>query len=138
MVTPESSTDVVIAKPKYQQLSSRPALPVVSKGKKPVRFSGYEADKSLAKILELSSRPLTASSLHGRPVTTSTLLGKDANHRGITFTAKMQPKIEPGQAVELFFDCRSASFVHSHAGFDFSMVSTVPNVRRKTRAASVH
>eukprot|EP00291_Cryptomonas_curvata_P029192 CAMPEP_0172212614 /NCGR_PEP_ID=MMETSP1050-20130122/37117_1 /TAXON_ID=233186 /ORGANISM="Cryptomonas curvata, Strain CCAP979/52" /LENGTH=107 /DNA_ID=CAMNT_0012893319 /DNA_START=123 /DNA_END=443 /DNA_ORIENTATION=- len=56
-------------------------------------------------MLELACKPLTESSIHGRPVTTSTLMAKDANHEGVTFTAKMQPKIDPGQAIELFFRC---------------------------------
>ena len=88
------------------RLSTRPPLAVVAKGKRPRRFTRHEAAKSLAKILELASKPLTECSIHGRPVTTSTLMAKDANHHGVTFTAKMQPKVEEGQAIELFFRCR--------------------------------
>ncbi len=84
----------------------RPQLPKVAKGKRPRRFKRHEAEDSLAKILALACKPLTESSIHGRPVTTSTLMAKDANHEGVTFTAKMQPKIEPGQPIDLFFRCR--------------------------------
>ena len=65
----------------------------------------YEADKSLKRILEISSNPLLANPLYGRQVTAAALLGKDANHEGATFTAQMQPKIEPGEQIELSFSC---------------------------------
>ena len=109
MVSSESSQEEVLSDMRPRgafKLSKRPALAVVAKGKRPRRFTRHEAAKSLAKILELACKPLTQTSIHGRPVTTSALMAKDANHQGMTFTAKMQPKVIEGQSVELFFRCR--------------------------------
>ena len=85
----------------------RSAPPVLAKGDSLLKFekNTYEADKSLKRILEISSRPLTARPIYGRAVTAASLLGKDAHHQGVTFTAQMQPDIKPGEKMELYFRC---------------------------------
>ena len=49
--------------------------------------------------LEISSNPLCAQQVCGRSVTAAALLGKDAKYEGATFTAQMQPLIQPGEQV---------------------------------------
>jgi hypothetical protein len=48
--------------------------------------------------LESAGNPL-AKPIYGRPVNTAALLGKDATNKGATFTAQMQPLIQPGEQV---------------------------------------
>lgn len=106
MSNSESSQEEICKEDPSFKLSMRPPLPTIAKGKRPRQFKGYEAENSLAKILALACKPLTETQIHGRHVTTSTLMAKDANHEGVTFTAKMQPRIELGQPIDLFFRCR--------------------------------
>ncbi|KAJ1495198.1 hypothetical protein T484DRAFT_1763151 [Baffinella frigidus] len=85
----------------------RTAPPELAAGKDPMRYGmrQYEADKSLQRIFSIADGPLTKQPVYGRPVTASALLGKDKNHEGVTFTANMQPKIDEGHYVEIFFNC---------------------------------
>ena len=48
--------------------------------------------------LESAGNPL-AKPIYGRPVNTAALLGKAATNTGATFTAQMQPLIQPGEQV---------------------------------------
>mmetsp|Transcript_24986 Transcript_24986/g.82363 ORF Transcript_24986/g.82363 Transcript_24986/m.82363 type:complete len:491 (+) Transcript_24986:144-1616(+) len=66
---------------------------------------GYEAEKALENIFRITCQPLTVGKINGKVITSTSLLGKDANHEGATFTAKMQPKITAGDDMELFFSC---------------------------------
>eukprot|EP00960_Hanusia_phi_P051091 760593-Hanusia_phi.AAC.5 len=66
---------------------------------------GYEAEKALENIFRITCQPLTEQKINGKVITSTSLLGKDANHQGATFTARMQPKISAGDDMELFFSC---------------------------------
>lgn len=86
----------------------RSAAPVLDNGIGLLRFkkNTYEADKALERILEVSDVPLVAKPIYGRQVQVATLLGKDAKGEAATFTATMQPPIEPGEEMEIYISCR--------------------------------
>jgi hypothetical protein len=54
--------------------------------------------RARARRLDFAGQPL-AKPIYGRPVNTAALLGKDAKNEGATFTAQMQPLIQPGEQV---------------------------------------